>query len=71
MLSELRDIERELDRIKRRVRRMINHLEKRQVRLSHLTDEELLSEVGSRTLPATDIEKLLASAEQPKKKTKS
>ncbi len=66
MLDELKDIERELDRIKRRA--MINHLEKRHVRLNQLSDDELLSEVGSRTLPATDIAKLLASAEKPAKK---
>ena len=72
MLDELKDIDRELDRLKRRVRRLINHLEKRQVRLMQLSDDELLSEVGSRTLPATDIEKLLATAERPRKKrTKS
>lgn len=68
MLDELKDIDRELDRLKRRVARLINHLEKRQVRLTQLSDEELLSEVGSRTLPATDIEKLLATAERPRKK---
>lgn len=68
MLEELRDIDRELDRMKRRVRRLISHLEKRQVRLSQLTDDELLSEVGSRTLPATEIAKLMASAEKPAKK---
>ena len=68
MLEELRDIDRELDRMKRRVRRLISHLEKRQVRLSQLTDDELLSEVGSRTLPATEIAKLMASAEKPDKK---
>ena len=51
MLDELKDIDRELDRLKRRVRRLINHLEKRQVRLMQLSDDELLSEVGSRTLP--------------------
>ncbi|GMR22839.1 MAG: hypothetical protein BMS9Abin37_1215 [Acidobacteriota bacterium] len=68
MLDELKDIDRELDRLKRRVRRLINHLEKRQVRLMQLSDDELLSEVGSRTLPATDIEKLLATAERPRKK---
>jgi len=72
LLDELKDIDRELDRLKRRVRRLINHLEKRQVRLMQLSDDELLSEVGSRTLPATDIEKLLATAERPRKKrTKS
>ena len=64
MLDELKDIERELDRIKRRVRGMINHMEKRQVRLNQLSDDELISEVGSRTLPATDIAKLLAEAER-------
>jgi hypothetical protein len=64
MLDELKDIERELDRLKRRVRRMIGLLEKRRVRLSQLTDEEILSEVGSRTMPATDIAELLAAAEQ-------
>ena len=68
MLEELKDIEREVDRLKRRIRRLVNHLEKRQVRLTQLSDEELLSEVGSRTLPATDIEKLLASAERPRKR---
>ena len=68
MLEELKDIDRELDRLKRRVRRLIGHLEKRNVRLQQLNDEELISEVGSRTLPATDIEELLASAESPPKK---
>ena len=68
MLDELRDIEREIDRLKRRIRRLVTHLEKRQVRLMQLSNEELLTEVGSRTLPATDIEKLLASAERPRKK---
>ena len=43
-------------------------LEKRHVRLMQLSDDELLSEVGSRTLPATDIEKLLATAERPRQK---
>jgi hypothetical protein len=68
MLDELRDIEREIDRLKRRVQRLVTHLEKRQVRLMQLSNEELLTEVGSRTLPATDIEKLLATAERPRKK---
>lgn len=68
MLQDLKDIERELDRLTRRVRRMINLLEKRTIRLSQLTDEELLSEVGSRTMPATEIAKLLAAAEKPRKK---
>ena len=59
MLDELKDIEREIDRLKQRVQRLVTHLEKRQVRLMQLSNEELLTEVGSRTLPATDIEKLL------------
>jgi hypothetical protein len=56
MLDELKDIERELDRLKRRVR------------LSQLSNEELLSEVGSRTMPATDIAELLAAAEENARK---
>ncbi len=68
MLDELKDIERELDRLKRRVRRMISLLEKRRVRLSQLSNEELLSEVGSRTMPATDIAELLAVAEENERK---
>jgi hypothetical protein len=69
MLDELKDIERELDRLKKRVRRMIQLLEKRQVRLMQLSSEDVLGEVGSRTLPATDIAELLASADKPRKKT--
>ena len=68
MLDELKDIERELERLKKRVRRMIQLLEKRQVRLMQLSNEDLLSEVGSRTLPATDIAELLAVADKPRKK---
>ncbi len=68
MLDELKDIERELERLKKRVRRMIQLLEKRQVRLMALSKEDVLSEVGSRTLPATDIAELMASAEKPRKK---
>ena len=64
MLEELKDIDREIDRLKRRVQRLIGLLEKRQVRLMQLSDEELLSEVGSRTLPSAEIEKLLASADK-------
>ena len=71
MLEELKDIDREIDRLKRRVQRLINLLEKRQVRLMQLSDEELLSEVGSRTLPAGEIEKLLASSEKNKKRSKT
>jgi len=69
MLDELKDIERELDRLKRRVRRMIQLLEKRQVRLMQLSKEDVLGEVGSRTLPATDIAELLASADRPRNKS--
>lgn len=69
MLDELKDIERELERLKKRVRRMIQLLEKRQVRLMQLSNEDVLSEVGSRTLPATDIAELLAAADKPRKKS--
>jgi hypothetical protein len=69
MLEELKDMERELERMKKRVRRMIELLQKRQVRLMQLSDEEILSEVGSRTMPATDIAELLAAAEKPRKKS--
>lgn len=69
MLDELKDIERELDRLKRRVRRMVQLLEKRQVRLMQLGKEDILGEVGSRTLPATDIAELLAAADKPRKKS--
>jgi hypothetical protein len=69
MLDELKDIERELERLKKRVRRMIQLLEKRQVRLMQLSSEDVLSEVGSRTLPATDIAELLAAADKPRKKS--
>lgn len=69
MLDELKDLERELERMKRRVRKMIQLLEKRQVRLMQLGKEEILSEVGSRTLPATDIAELLATADKPRKKS--
>jgi len=68
MLDELKDIERELDRLKKRVRRMIQLLEKRQLRLMQLSKEDVLGEVGSRTLPATDIAELMASADKPRKK---
>lgn len=68
MLDELKDIERELDRVKRRVRRMIDLLEKRQVRLNQLGKEDVLGEVGSRTLPATDIAELLGTTDKPRKK---
>lgn len=70
MLDELKDIERELERLTRRVRRMIGLLEKRSVRLSKLSDEEAFSEVANRTLPASDIADLLATAEKPKRRRK-
>lgn len=69
MLDELKDMERELERMKKRVRRMIDLLQKRQVRLMQLSDEEILSEVGSRTMPAADIAELLAAADKPRKKS--
>jgi hypothetical protein len=69
VLDELKDIERELERLKKRVRRMIQLLEKRQLRLMQLSKEDVLSEVGSRTLPATDIAELLGVADKPRKKT--
>jgi hypothetical protein len=69
VLDELKDIERELERLKKRVRRMIQLLEKRQVRLMQLSKEDVLSEVGSRTLPATDIAELLGVADKPRKKS--
>jgi len=68
VLDELKDIERELERLKKRVRRMIQLLEKRQVRLTQLGKEDVLGEIGSRTLPATDIAELMASADKPRKK---
>ncbi len=69
MLDELKDIERELERLKKRVRRMVLLLEKRQVRLMQLSKEDVLGEVGSRTLPATDIAELMAAADKPRKKS--
>lgn len=68
MLDELKDMERELERMKKRVRRMIELLEKRKVRLMQLSEEEILSEVASRTMPAADIAELLAAAEKPRDK---
>ena len=66
MIEELRDIERELNRLRVRVQRMIHLLEKRRVRLDTLSDEEIIGEAAERTLPATDIAELLAS-EKPKR----
>jgi hypothetical protein len=69
MLDELKDIERELDRLKRRVRRIVQLLEKRQTRLMQLGDDDVLGEIGSRTLPAADIAELMANADKPRKKS--
>ena len=69
MLDELKDIERELVRLKRRVRRLVQLLEKRQIRLMQLGDEDVLGEIGSRTLPAADIAELMATADKPRKKS--
>lgn len=63
MIDELKDIECELNRLKKRVRRMIELLEKRRVRLDVLSEEDVIAEAGDRTLPATDIAKLLDEAE--------
>ena len=59
MIEELRDIERELNRLRVRVQRIIHLLEKRRIRLSTLSDEEVIGETADRTLPATDIAELL------------
>jgi hypothetical protein len=66
MIEELRDIERELNRLRVRVQRMIHLLEKRRIRLSTLSDEEVIGEAADRTIPAADIAELLGS-EKPKK----
>jgi len=68
MIEELREIEKDLDKLKGRVKGLIDFLEKRRTRLSLLKDEELISEAADRTLPATDIAELLAEIE-PKKKS--
>jgi hypothetical protein len=67
MLDEPEDIESELDRIKHRLRCMTQLLGKRQLCLLTLSDEEFISEVGFRTMPAANIVKLLVKAEKPKK----
>jgi hypothetical protein len=69
MIEELQDIERELNRLRVRIQRMIHLLEKRRVRLDTLTDEEIIGEAAERTLPATDIAELLAT-ETPKRPKK-
>ena len=68
MIEELREIERELNRLRIRVQRLINLLEKRRVRLSVLQDEEVIGEAADRTLPATDIAELLGETKSKKPK---
>ena len=67
MLGGLKDIERESDRIKHRLRRIIQLQEKRQVLLSTLSNEELISEVGSRTMPAAEIPSFSRERRKPKR----
>ena len=67
MIEELREIEQELNRLQKRVQHMIHLLEKRRVRLSVLSDEEVISEAAERTLPATDIAELLDSKKTKKR----
>jgi len=59
MIDELREIEQELEKLKGRVVRLINLLEKRRVRLSSLTDEDAIGETADRTIPAIHIAELL------------
>ena len=66
MIDELREIEKDLDKLKDRVKRLIDFLEKRRTRLSLLTDEDLIGEAADRTLPATDIAELLEKADKKK-----
>ena len=68
MLDELKDIERELEKLKKRVKRLIGFLEKRQVRLATLSEEDVIGEAADRTLPATEIADLLAEAKPKKRK---
>ena len=68
MINELREIEKELARLRVKVQRMINLLEKRRVRLETLEDDELIGEAAERTLPAMEIAELLGKAKSKKKK---
>ncbi len=68
MLDELKDIERELEKLKKRVKQLIGFLEKRQLRLATLSDEDVIGEAADRTLPATEIAELLGEAKQKKRK---
>jgi hypothetical protein len=54
MIEELRDIERELDKLRNRVARLVRAVEKRRVRLSNLADEEALGEATERTIRVDD-----------------
>ena len=66
MINELREIEQEIEKLKGRVVRLINLLEKRRVRLSSLADEDAIGETADRTIPATHIAELLGNI--PKKR---
>jgi hypothetical protein len=66
MIDELKEIEKDLDELKGRVKRLIDFLEKRRTRLSLLTDEDLIGEAADRTLPATDIAELLGKVDKKK-----
>ncbi len=70
MINELREIDKELSRLRVRIQRMINLLEKRRVRLETLEDDELFGEAAERTLPALEIAELLDKSKS-KKKSKS
>jgi hypothetical protein len=70
MIEELKEIEKDLDNLKSRVKRLIDFLEKRRTRLSLLTDEDLIGEAADRTLPATDIAELLGEIDGKKKRDK-
>ena len=68
MINELREIEKELTRLRVKIQRMINLLEKRRVRLETLEDDELIGEVAERTIPGQEIAELLSKAKSKKKK---
>jgi len=68
MINELREIEKELTRLRVKIKRMINLLEKRRVRLETLEDDELIGEVAERTIPGQEIAELLSEAKSKKKK---
>ena len=68
MINELREIEKDLNRLRVKIQRMINLLEKRRVRLDTLEDDELIGEVTGRTIPGQEIAELLSDAQSKKKK---